>query len=131
MNLHQPRTDKMVRGGTRLIELIVNGHVADRRQVPADGMPHEVRFDVDINRSSWVALRQFPQMHTNPVQILIGDKPIRASRSSALWCAEAIQLLWKNRKRFIREQEQPAARAAYDRAIRFYNTVADECPAGS
>ncbi len=131
VNLHQPRTDKMVRGGTRLIELIVNGHVADRRQVPADGMPHEVRFDVDINRSSWVALRQFPQMHTNPVQILIGDKPIRASRSSALWCAEAIQLLWKNRKRFIREQEQPAARAAYDRAIRFYNTVADECPAGS
>ena len=44
---------------------------------------------VPIERSSWVALRHFPQMHTNPVEVLVGGRPIRASRRSALWCSGA------------------------------------------
>ena len=75
-----------------------------------------------------MALRQFPQLHTNPVNVIVSDKPIRASRDSALWCAETIKLLWKNRQRFIAEAEQPAAKAAYDRAIEKYLQIAEESP---
>ncbi|MEO8493736.1 MAG: hypothetical protein ABI614_01595, partial [Planctomycetota bacterium] len=54
--------------------------------------------------------------------------PIRASQASALWCAESIRLLWKNRRRFIKEDERPAARQAYERAIAAYLRRASECP---
>lgn len=62
-------------------------------------------------------MRQFPQLHTNPVNVIVGAKPIRASRASALWCAESVRLLWKNRNRFIAESERPAAREAYERSL--------------
>jgi hypothetical protein len=52
----------------------------------------------------------------------------RCSRESALWCAETIKLLWKNRHRFIAEEERPAAKAAYDRAIERYVQIAAESP---
>ena len=126
VNLHQPRTNKTVRGGTRLIELIVNGRVVDSTQVPADGNPHEVKFKANIASSSWVAIRQFPQMHTNPVTVKVEGKPIRASRDSALWCIDCIELLWERRNRFIAKAERPAARAAYDRALGPFRKIAEE-----
>lgn len=131
VNLHQPRSERMIQGGTRRIELIVNGRVVAHRDVPADGKPHAVRFQTRIESSSWVAIRQFPQLHTNPVDVIVADKPIRASRASALWCIECVELLWKNRKRFIREPERAAARAAYDRAIEKYRAIAAEAPEGT
>ena len=51
-------------------------------------------FDVPFERSSWVALRQFPPLHTNPVDVRVGGAPIRASRRSALWCVGVIDQLW-------------------------------------
>ena len=44
------------------------------------------------------ALRQFPQLHTNPLNVQIGDAPIRASRRSALWCIETIERLREQRR---------------------------------
>ena len=129
VNLHAPRDSGTVKGGTRTVELIVNGQVAASKVVPADGKVHELRFDVSIDRSSWVALRQFPQLHTNPVNVIVGGRPIRASRSSAMWCAESVRLLWRNRRRFIREDERPDARMAYSRAINSYLSIASESPA--
>lgn len=129
--LHQPRNSRVVRGGNRLIELVVNGKVVATREVPADGQPHDIEFTTDIARSSWVAVRQFPQMHTNPVNVLISDQPIRASRASAQWCIDCIELLWKKRRRFISGNEQPAARAAYDRALKRYQTIKSESAAGA
>ncbi len=126
VNLHQPRTDKTVRGGRRLIELVVNGRVVDSTQVPADGKPHLVEFKTRIASSSWVAIRQFPQMHTNPVVVQVAGRPIRASRNSALWCIDCIELLWLRRSRFITESERPAARAAYDRARARFRKIAKE-----
>ena len=123
-----PPTDDTVAGGERLVELVVNGRVAARESVPADGRVHELRFDVPIERSSWVALRHFPQMHTNPVNVIVSNEPVRASRESARWCAEAVELLWENRSRLIAEAERPAARAAYDRAIEEYRRRAAESP---
>ncbi len=68
-----------------------------RKDVPADDKAHDVSFDVPIDKSSWVALRHFPQMHTNPVNVIVGGKPIRASRESAKWCIGMIEQLWKVR----------------------------------
>ena len=112
---------------TRLVELVVNGKAAAARRVPAANQIHDVEFIVKIDQSSWVALRQFPQLHTNPVNVIVAEKPIRASRDSARWCAEAVILLWKNRNSIIAEGERDAAHRAYQRAIAFYRQVADAC----
>lgn len=128
VNLHAPRTDKTVKGGTRLIEIIKNGQAVAKKEIPADGKIHEVEFEVPLEQSSWIALRQFPQLHTNPVNVLINEKPIRASAESARWCAETIKVLWKNRQRFIAKEEQPAALETYERAIRRYEEIAKESP---
>lgn len=126
VNLHAPRDTGMTEGGRRLIECVVNGQVLDSVEVEADGEPHDVTFQVPIENSSWVAIRQFPQLHTNAISVLVEDKPIRASRSSAIWCLESTRVLWRNRSRFIRESERAAAQAAYERVIRLYAQRADE-----
>ena len=128
VNLHAPRDLGVTRGGERLVEIVQNGHVVATRKVVADGQTHALSFQIPVEQSSWVALRQFPQLHTNPVEIMIDDRPIRASRRSALWCVEAIRLLWKNRRRFIRTEERPAAREAYQRSIVTFLRRAEECP---
>jgi hypothetical protein len=127
VDLHGPRREEILKGGKRLIEVIVNGQVAAKREIAADGKTHDLSFDVPIQRSSWVALRHFPQLHTNPVNVLVADQPIRASKASAQWCLDVIDLLWKNRERRIAEPERADARAAYDRAIAKYQTIKQEC----
>ena len=124
--LHAPRTDEKIRGGERLVELIKNGRVVGSTVVPADGQVHELSFEVEVERSSWLALRQFPELHSNPVNVFVGNEPIRASRESALWCAESVELLWENRSSHIAEGERAAARAAYDRAIAIFQKRAEE-----
>ena len=126
INLHAPRSMEYIRGGRRKVELIVNGQAVSSVEVPADGQMHEIELTAQVEHSSWIALRHFPQLHTNPVNVLIGNKPIRASRDSARWCIETIHLLWKNRHERIAEPERPAARAAYDRAIALYEQIAEE-----
>ncbi len=128
VNLHAPRETGMTQGGKRLVEVIVNGRVAEVAQVEADGQLHSLTFTIPVEQSSWVALRQFPQLHTNPVSVIVAGKPIRASRSSALWCLESVRRLWRNRARFIAERERDAARAAYERAIQTFAKLANECP---
>lgn len=124
--LHGERSEEWVEGGERLVEIVQNGKVVAKQNVPADGKEHDVSFEIDIDKSSWIALRQFPQLHTNPVSVIVDDKPIRASRESALWCAAAIDLCWKNRNQWISDAEKPAARASYDRAIAEYYKRAGE-----
>jgi hypothetical protein len=115
----------MVRGGERLVEVVVNGQPVASQTVPADGAVHDLQFTVPIERSSWVALRHFPQFHTNPVNVLVAREPIRASRNSARWCIAMTELLWKNRERVIAPHERPAARDAFDRALAVYRRVAE------
>jgi hypothetical protein len=129
INLHAPRHRRFVKGGKRMVELIINGEVAFKKVLPADGVIHDLRFEVSIARSSWVALRHFPQLHTNPVNVIVAGKPIRASRASAQWCAESVKILWHNRHRFIKPAERLAAKAAYDRSIKLYERIAEECVA--
>lgn len=124
--LHGPRHEDLILGGERQVELIVNGEVVAREQVPADGRPHPLKFRARVERSSWVALRHFPQFHTNPVEVLVAGRPIRASRASAQWCHDCVEQLWENRGARIAEPERAAARAAFDRAQRRYLEIAAE-----
>ena len=126
VNLHAPRSMEYLTGGKRKVEIIVNGEAVASVEVPADGKPHEIEFPVEITKSSWVALRHFPQLHTNPVNVIVGGKPIRASRDSARWCAESVRRLWTNRNRFIADHEKSDAKAAYDRALAKYLQIAEE-----
>jgi hypothetical protein len=124
--LHGSHPDRMVSGGARRVELVVNGAVVAARDVAADATTHELEFEASIDRSSWVALRQFPQLHTNPVNVLVAGQPIRASRSSALWCIETIKQLWRNRERAIAAGEREEAHAAFREAIQIYEEIATQ-----
>lgn len=126
--LHAERNPDWLNGGDRTIEIIVNGKPVATETVPADGEPHDLQFTVPIEASSWIALRQFPQMHTNPVTVLIEDRPVRASRASAVWCARSTQLLWHNRQRFMATTERTAAKKTYARAVARFLAVASQCP---
>jgi hypothetical protein len=118
-------------GKNRLVEVIVNGRAVAAAKVPADDNEHDITFQVPIERSSWVALRHFPQMHTNPVNVIVDGKPIRASRKSALWCIGTIEQLWRVRAKAIADHERDEARRTFLRAIDTYRKIAAESPEGS
>jgi hypothetical protein len=120
--------DPLYQRGRRMIEIVVNGHVATSREVPADGREHVLEFTVPIERSSWVALRQFPQLHTNPVDLLVAGQPIRASRASAQWVIGCIDQLWRVRGSRIAAAERPAAEKAYEEARAYYRRIAETAP---
>ncbi|MGY8641517.1 MAG: CehA/McbA family metallohydrolase [Verrucomicrobiales bacterium] len=116
--------DGTIKGGDRLVEIILNGEVVATKKVPADGKEHDLEFQIPIEKSSWVALRHFPQLHTNPVNVIVGEKPIRANPKSARWCVEMIEKLWENRHMKIRPDEKEAAAASYERAKAYYRKIA-------
>jgi hypothetical protein len=126
VELHVPRAEELVQGGSRLVEIVVNGEAVAWREVAADGKMHELSFTVPIAASSWVALRHFPQLHTNPVNVLVAGQPIRASRQSALWCIETIQQLSRNRLARIAAAERGEAEKTFERAIERYRQIARE-----
>jgi hypothetical protein len=129
--LHETKGPGVFGGGRRKVELVVNGRAIAEQEVPADDREHEVEFKVGLDRSSWVALRQFPQLHTNPVNVLVGGQPIRASRASAHWAIECIEQLWRVRGRSIAAGDRDEARRTYDRVIEQYRRIANEAPEGS
>lgn len=127
VELHGPRQEIVQRGGERTVEVVINGVAVAQQKVPADGQLHDLTFEVPVDKSSWIALRQFPQLHTNPVNVIVADQPIRASRSSAVWCERVIELLWKNRERNIAPAEREEAKATFERAIKRFQLIASQC----
>ena len=73
-----------------------------------------------------MALRILPSSHTNPVFVLVGGKPIRASRQSAEWCLRAVDQCWSQKARKIAEREKAAAEAAYEHARQTYRRILAE-----
>ncbi|HEY7326405.1 MAG TPA: CehA/McbA family metallohydrolase [Gemmataceae bacterium] len=108
------------------VEVVVNGQAVARKEIAADGSQQDVTFRVPIQASSWVTLRVYPSSHTNPVFVLIGDKPIRASKRSAEWCVKAVDQCWKKKKPAIRKEEQAAAEKAFDEAREAYKKILAE-----
>jgi hypothetical protein len=114
-------------GPMRQVDLVVNGKAVATKYVPADDAEHDIDFEVPIAKSSWVALRHFPQMHTNPVNVIVANKPIRASRASAQWCIGVIEQLWRVRGPGIKEDERPEAEKTFKQALAIYKKIAEEC----
>jgi hypothetical protein len=113
-------------GATRKVELIVNGKAVASKDVPADYKPHDIEFSVPLDKSSWVAIRHMPTMHTNPVNVLIGGKPIRASKESAQWCIDVIEQLWRARQNAIIKEERDEAKKTFDKATEIYKKILEE-----
>jgi len=108
------------------VELVVNAYPVARAEIDAGGAFHEVAFDVPIKKSSWIALRVLPSSHTNPIFVVVGDKPVRASRKSAEWCLKSVDQCWSRKERAIRPSEQEEARKAYELARRAYRKIREE-----
>ena len=85
-----------------------------------------MEIEVDIEKSSWVAVRILPSAHTNPIFIHVADEPIRANRKSAQWCIDAVATCWKSKKKQIRESERETAKKAYDQATKVYEQILAE-----
>jgi hypothetical protein len=102
------------------VEIIVNGEAVAVQNLAADGSMHTLTFDIPVEHSSWIAARILPSSHTNPVFVLVDDKPIRASRQSAEWCLNAVNQCWTQKAPQIRPGELDAARQAYDHAREVY-----------
>ena len=62
------------------VELIVNGHTVERRELVADGKVNELTFEYTPKISSWIALRIFPSCHTNPIFVEVDGKPLAPAR---------------------------------------------------
>jgi hypothetical protein len=108
------------------VELIVNGVVLESKPFPADGSVQEVAFDFVPTQSSWIAVRVFAAAHTNPVFVEVDGQPIRASKKSAQWCLDAVDVCHKQKFPKVRTEEQPAAEAAYETAREAYRRILAE-----
>lgn len=109
------------------VEVLVNGYPVAQKVILADGHLEPVSFDIQVDRSSWVALRVLPSSHSNPVFVLVGDKPIRASKRSAEWCLKGVDRCWSQKDRFIKADEKQDAKEAYDHARQVYQQRLAEC----
>lgn len=116
-------------GTTRSVplELVVNGRAVERREVRADGELRDVSFTIDIQKSSWVALRILPSVHTAPIFVRIAGQPVRASKRSAQWCLDFIEALWSQTAYRLREGERTDAAEAWDHARSVYRKIISEC----
>ena len=112
------------------LEVIVNGFAVGRKYITADGHAENVSFDVEIPRSSWVAMRILPSSHTNPIFILVDGKPIRPSRRSVEWCLKSVDQCWSQKERFMKTSPLPNewedAKSAYDHARGAYQKLLAE-----
>ncbi len=104
------------------VELIVNGESVARQEIEADGNWNDIRFEHRLERSSWVALRIYPSAHTNPIFVTVNEEPIRVVRSIE-WSRQAVDQCWKMKVDRIREEDRPAAKAAYDKARALYDRL--------
>jgi hypothetical protein len=108
------------------VEVVVNGVAVAKRNIVADGREQDVAFDIDVKQSSWVALRVLPSSHTNPIFVLVGGKPIRASRRSIEWCLKSVDQCWSQKERYIKPAELADAKAAYAHARETYRKILSE-----
>lgn len=109
------------------LEVVVNGMPVLTRAIQADGSLIQFSAPIRIDQSSWVALRILRTGHTAPLYVQVAGRPIRASRRSARWCLDCLDVLWKEKGPRIRESERKAAQAAYHHAKTVYQKIMSEC----
>ncbi len=114
--------------GTRdvSVEAIVNGQPVASQRLRADGNLRDLVFDLPVQRSSWIALRILGSAHTNPVFVLVGGRPIRASKRSADWCLKGVDQCWSQKTIRMSPPDRLAAERAYEHARQLYRRIAVE-----
>jgi len=91
----------------------------DTIEITPDGKWKDLQFDYALQHSAWIALRIYPSVHTNPVFVIVDQKPIRSVKS-AEWCRKAVDQCWNMKKENIKPEERAAAEAAYNKAREIY-----------
>jgi hypothetical protein len=56
----------------------------------------------------------------------VDEKPIRASKKSAQWCLDAVDVCWNAKLPRLRDAERDAAAAAYEVARKAYRQILAE-----
>lgn len=108
------------------VEIVVNGHVVAKKLIVADGQPQDLEFEIDLPHSSWLAVRILPSLHSNPIFVHVDGQPIRASKRSAQWCRDAVDVCWAQKSTKFRQEEIGDAKAAYDKAREIYAKIIEE-----
>ena len=121
------RRARMGQGREVPVEVVVNGRPVARRTVVADGTIQALDLEVPIEGSSWIAARILSSSHTNPIFVVVGGQPIRASRRSAQWCLDAVNQCWSQKKGRTATAEREEAQKAYDHAREVYTRRLAEC----
>ena len=104
----------------------MNGRAVDQKEIDADGKLRDVAFTVQVDRSSWVCLRILPSSHTNPVWVTVDKKAVRASKQSAQWLREAVDVCFRQKVSRVRLSEQGEMIRAYDHARKTYDRLIAE-----
>ena len=104
------------------VELVVNGTSVASSTILADGQWKDISFNYTPEQSSWVALRIYPSVHTNPVFVKVDGAPIHVLRS-AQWCRAVVDQCWKMKEPAIRANEKAAAERAYHEARKIYDRI--------
>lgn len=114
-------------GKTRRVKvaLIVNGEPVDSQVIEADGTWKNISFTRRVEASSWIALRIYPSVHTNPFYVEVDGSPVRVLES-ARWCRKAVDQCWKMKRPQIREPERAAAAEAYEAARKVYDAIIED-----
>ncbi len=108
-------------GATRIVvvEALLNGVPVAKQTLAADGHTEDVKFDIEVPRSCWLALRIYPSSHTNPIFVSVGGKPIR-EKASLEWCLKSVDQCWSQKEKLIAAKEHADAVEAYEHARRVY-----------
>jgi hypothetical protein len=101
------------------VEVLVNGVSVQKQTITADGTSRDLSFEVPIEKSCWVALRIRASSHTNPIFVIVNDKPIREKRSLE-WCLKSVDQCWSQKEALIDPKENDDAVAAYEHARKVY-----------
>lgn len=104
------------------VEILVNGLPVASTNIVADGRVYDLDWQIPMDKSSWVAVRILPSSHSNPIFVLVDDKPIRASKESIEWCLKSVDQCWNQKQNFISAAERVEAEAAYEHARQVYRT---------
>ncbi|MEL6109181.1 MAG: CehA/McbA family metallohydrolase [Planctomycetota bacterium] len=116
-----------IQGKTEVnVELVVNGYPVAQQTMKADGTTRTVRFSQPIERSSWVTIRVFPHAHSNPIYVVVDDKPIRGTIDSARWCLAGVEQCWASKQNTYAAAEQEDAVEAYEHARKVYANLISE-----
>lgn len=110
------------------VEVIINGRSVARQEIEADGQLRDIAFTVPVERSSWIALRVLPSSHTNPIWVTVAGDPVRASKRSAQWLREAVDVCYRSKIGRVRLNEQGELGRAYDHARTTYDRLIVESP---